>query len=175
MGCLGCRGACSACFWPIATYQAILLHVMHSIIMKADGVIKVDLKASISATDLELLKSLIGSCRKLGMFFYPNMLARHEEADLPSFVWVSIEEVKRFGMALYKLCAKVSSSNIDDGPLLHARELQFPLPSNDPLWNSVERHDWEANAKDGVTVSMNDNFQAKWISNFADVLDFLSS
>ncbi|KAL4906665.1 hypothetical protein BDW74DRAFT_150927 [Aspergillus multicolor] len=143
--------------------------------MKAGGVIELDLKASISATDLELLRSLVGSCRRLGMLFYPNMLARHGEADLPSFVWVSIEEVKRFGMALYKLCTKVSGLETDGSPLLHARELQFSLPSNDLLWHSVGRRDWEVNAKDVVAVSMKDDLQAKWISNFAEVIDSLGS
>lgn len=107
------------------------------------------------------------------MFFYPNMLTRYKEADLPSFVWVSIEEVKRFNIALYKLCAKLSSYSTTDSPLLHASELQFPLPSNDALWNSIGRDEWEANAKEENTISMKDDFQAKWISNFADVLDFL--
>ncbi|KAL5044595.1 hypothetical protein BDW71DRAFT_198905 [Aspergillus fruticulosus] len=168
------EGACSSCFWPIATYQAILLYVILSIIVKADGDVNLDLRASISATDLALLKSLIGSCRKLGRFFYPNMLARYKEADLPSFARVGIEELRRFNMALYKLCAKVSSFSTDNSPLLHASELQFPLPSNDPLWNSVKRNEWEANAKE-ETVSLKDNFQAKWISNSADVSNFLVS
>jgi hypothetical protein len=142
--------------------------------VKADGVVNLDLKASISTADLALLKSIVGSCRKLGMFFYPNMLARYSEDDLPSFVWVSIEEVKRFGIALYKFCAKISSSSTEDSPLLHASELQFPLPSNDPLWNSFGRDEWEVNAKGENTISMQDDFQAQWISNFANVLDFLS-
>jgi hypothetical protein len=157
----------------MATYQAILLHVISSVAMEADGVVNLDLKASISAADLALLKSLVGSCRRLGMFFYPNMLARYKEADLPSFVWVGIEEVKRFSIALYKLCAKLSSPSLEDRPLLHASELQFPLPSNEPLWNSVERDEWEANAKEEDTVSLEDDLQAKWISKSADVLEFL--
>lgn len=168
------EGACSACLWPIATYQAILLHVFFSVIVKANGVVNLDLKVSISAADLALLTSLIGSCRKLGMFYYPNMLARYSEADLPSFVWVGIEEVKRFGIALYKLCAKISSSRTENSALLHASELQFPLPSNDHLWNALERDEWEANARGEITISMQDHIQAKWISNFADIIDFLS-
>lgn len=139
--------------------------------MKTGGVVNIDLKASISAADLELLKSLIGSCRRLGMLFYPNMLARYKEADLPSFVWVGIEEAKRFSLALYKLCAKLSSPSPDDRPLLHASELQFPLPSNEPLWNSVEKDEWEANAKGENTISLKYDFQEKWVSNFADVLE----
>jgi hypothetical protein len=141
--------------------------------MKSEGVVNLDLKASISAADLALLKSLVGSCRRLGMFFYPSMLARYKEADLPSFVWVGIEEVKRFNIALYKFCAKLSSSNREDRPLLPASELQFPLPSNNPLWNSVERDEWEANWKEEHMVPLNDDFQGKWISKFADVLEFL--
>lgn len=139
--------------------------------MKTGGVVNIDLKASISAADLELLKSLIGSCRRLGMLFYPNMLARYKEADLPSFVWVGIEEAKRFSLALYKLCAKLSSPSPDDRPLLHASELQFPLPSNEPLWNSVEKDEWEANAKGENMISLKYDFQEKWVSNFADVLE----
>ena len=107
------------------------------------------------------------------MFFYPNMLARYKEADLPSFVWVGVEEVKRFNIALYKLCARLSSSSPEDRPLLAASELEFPLPSNDPLWNSVERDEWEAYAKEESTVSLNDDVQARWISKFADVLESL--
>ena len=68
--------------------------------MKSGGVVNLDLKASISAADLTLLKSLVGSYRRLGMFFYPNMLARYKEADLPSFVWVDVEEFKRFNISL---------------------------------------------------------------------------
>ncbi|KAH1330455.1 hypothetical protein KXW83_008332 [Aspergillus fumigatus] len=160
--------ACSACVWPIATYQAILLHLIFSVIMKDNGVVNLDLKPSISAAGLALLKSLVGSCRRLGMFFYPNMLARFKEADLPALVWVSIEEVKRFNMALYKLCTTLSSSTTEDRPLLHASELQFPLPSNDPLWNAVGRAGWEANAKGENMVSLKDDLQAKWISRYAD-------
>lgn len=165
--------ACSSCFWPIATYQAILLHVIFSVIMKADGVVNLDLKASISAADLTLLNSLVESCRRLGIFFYPYMLAKYNEADLPSFVWVGIEEAKRFSVALYKLCAKLSSSAKEERPLMNASELQFPLPSNDQLWNSVGRDEWDANAKKEDTVSLKDDLQAKWISNSADILEYL--
>ncbi|CEJ62810.1 Putative C2H2 type zinc finger domain protein [Penicillium brasilianum] len=166
------EGACSTCFWPIATYQAILLHVIFSVLVKSERAVNLDLKASISAADLTLLESLVGSCRRLGMFFYPNILAKYKESDLPGFVWVGVEEIKRFNIALYKLCAKLSSESPNDKPLLPAGELQFPLPSNDSLWNSVERHEWEAYAKLENTVSLSDDFQAKWISNLADVLGF---
>lgn len=139
--------------------------------MKAGGVVNLDLKAPITTADLHLLKSLVGSCRRLGMFSYPNMLARYKEADLPSFVWVCIEEVKRFDVALYKLCAKVNSLSPEDRSLLPANELQFPLPSNDALWYSTERDEWEAYARDENAVSLKDDAQAKWISNHSVFLD----
>ncbi|OJJ39979.1 hypothetical protein ASPWEDRAFT_33325 [Aspergillus wentii DTO 134E9] len=167
------EGPGSTCFWPIATYQAILLHVIFSILTKSESIVNLDLKVSISAAHLLLLKSLVGSCRRLGMFFYPNMLARYKEADLPSFVWVGVEEIKRFNITLYKLCVKLSNASLEGRPLLPASELQFPLPSNDPLWNSVGRDEWEANIKEENSVSLSDNIQAKWISKFADVLEFL--
>lgn len=141
--------------------------------MKADSVVNLDLKASISTADLELLKSLVGSCRRLGMFFYPNMLSKFKETDVPSFVWVGIEEVKRFSVALYRLCAKLSNSSTEDGPLLHASELQFPMPSNDALWNSVKRDEWEANAKEENMISFRDDLQARWISSHTDTIEFL--
>ncbi|KAE8385723.1 hypothetical protein BDV23DRAFT_190598 [Aspergillus alliaceus] len=168
------EGACSNCFWPIATYQAILLHIIFSVLTRSGGVVNLDLKASISAEDLTLLKSLVESCRRLGMFSYPNMLARYKEADLPSFVWLGVEEFKRYSISLYKLCGKLSSTGPGDKPLLPASELQFPLPSNDPLWNSIERDEWEANAKEENAVSLNNELREKWISKFANMLEFLA-
>ncbi|PYH88661.1 hypothetical protein BO71DRAFT_423529 [Aspergillus ellipticus CBS 707.79] len=162
------EGACSACSWPIATYQAILLHIIFSFVLKGQGALNFDLSVSLPAADFELLEALVRSCRRLGMFYYPNILARYKDSDLTSFVWVGIEEIKRFNMALYKFCAKTSRSSAardgnqnDNGavrPLLTARELLFPLPTNNPF--VIE------------TVHLDDDCQADWISNFAGVLEF---
>ncbi|KAJ5096563.1 C2H2 type zinc finger domain protein [Penicillium angulare] len=167
------EGACNLCFWPIATYQALLLHVILAVVMKADSAVNLDLKASISTADRELLKSLVESCRRLGMFFYPNILSKFEETDLPSFVWVGIEEVKRFSMALYRLCAKLSNSSTEDGPLLHASELQFPVPGNDALWNSVNRDEWEANVKEESIISLRDDLKTRWVSSHPYIIKLL--
>ncbi|OJJ65849.1 hypothetical protein ASPBRDRAFT_60199 [Aspergillus brasiliensis CBS 101740] len=169
------EGACSNCFWPIATYQAILLHIIFSALTRSGGIVNLDLKASISAEDFTLLKSLVGSCRRLGMFSYPNMLAKYKETDLPPFVWVGVEEFKRFNISLYKLCGQLSSAGPGDKPLLSASELQFPLPSNDPMWNSTGKEDWHAYAKEENMVSLNNEFREKWISKCADILGFLAS
>ncbi|CAG8909757.1 unnamed protein product [Penicillium egyptiacum] len=170
-------GARSTCVWPIATYQAILLHIMFSFVTSGRA-IDFDLKISLPPDDLGLLEALVRSCRKLGMFYYPNILAKYVEGDLDSFVWVSIEEIKRFNIALYKVCGKARSSSIRDGnhedtnawSSLTADELQFPLPSNCPLWNAVTRDEWNASAKDEKLVSLDDDRQKNWISNFAEIL-----
>lgn len=141
--------------------------------MKSDGAVNLDLKSSISTAYLKLLESLIGSCRRLGMFYYPNMLAKYNEADLASFVWVCIEEVKRFNIALYKFCGKLSSSSLGDRHLLPASQLHFPLPNNTPLWNAIGKNEWEANAQKENMVFLDDDCQPMWISNIAGVLESL--
>lgn len=174
------EGACSACFWPLPTHQAILLHLIFAFVLNNREGLDFDLKVSLSAADLGLLESLVRSCRKLGMFYYPNILARYGETDPASFVWVGIEEVKRFNLALYKVCGRVSGSSMrdrsgtdNDAALLTASELQFPLPGNPPLWNAVSKNEWTANMKEEGLVSFNDDCQASWISNFAVVLGSL--
>ncbi|KAL4974632.1 hypothetical protein BDW66DRAFT_139291 [Aspergillus desertorum] len=77
------------------------------------------------------------------------MLARYGKDDPPSFVWIRIEEIKRFNMALFKLCRSFTASTCDGkhwvkpalgAPLdgcdshrarhrVHARDVQFQLPT----------------------------------------------
>ncbi|CAG7942465.1 unnamed protein product [Penicillium nalgiovense] len=168
----------STCVWPIPTYQAILLHIMFSFVLSNRDAIDFDLKLSLPSADLGLLGALVRSCRRLGMFYYPNILAKYDEGDLDSFVWVGIEEIKRFNIALYKVCGKARCSSIRDGnhgdahawTSLTAGELQFPLPSNCALWNAVTRDEWDAVAKDEKRVSLDDDRQKDWLSNFAEIL-----
>ncbi|KAJ5931062.1 hypothetical protein N7466_006555 [Penicillium verhagenii] len=175
--------ATSACTWPLPTYQAILLHIIFSFIGRAPGSLNLDLGISLPAEDLGLLQALVRSCRRLGMFNYLNILARFRDSNVPSFIWVSIEEIKRFNLALYKVCGKVSSFSITDGrvadnagqrDLLAASELQFPMPSNCALWNSAGKDEWMIHIKDTKPVSLDDDCQADWISNFAMTLELLN-
>ena len=119
------------------------------------------------------------------MFYYPNMLSRYQETSLASFIWVGIEEIKRFNLALYKVCGKLSSNSmagagINDNydaqmDLLSASELQFPLPSSSALWNAVGKDEWIVHMKDitPVPVSLDDHCRAGWISNSAILIEFL--
>lgn len=162
-------------------YQAILLHIIFSFLVNSQTAVDLDLKVSLPPADLGLLEDLVRSCRTLGMFYYPNIIAKYEEADLASFVWVCVEEIKQFNIALYKVCGKASSSSIRDGihrdnnavwSLLTAGELQFPLPSNIPLWNSVSADEWMVVGRDEKLVSLVDDCREKWISNSAEILEF---
>jgi hypothetical protein len=173
--------AYSSRFWPIPTYQAILLHIIFAILYKGGGALGLDLKPCLSPADSDLLDRLVESCKRLGMLYYPNMLARYCVPDQPTYVWVSIEEVKRFNIALYKVCRVCSeqgNGTTDCNKIrvsskgLRAQDLQFPLPRNTPLWNAVDKASWEsAGPKEVFCHRPNDTLEREWISNSAYVLE----
>ncbi|EIT73096.1 hypothetical protein AO1008_08617 [Aspergillus oryzae 100-8] len=171
------KDASSTCSWPIPTYQAILLHIIFAVLYKGSGALGLDLKPSLTPAVADLLHRLVTSCRKLGMLYYPNMLSRYGQNDLASLVWIGIEEIKRFNIALFKVCRAFSSSgeqgsSIDTSWRLYARDLQFPLPRNTPLWAATSREEWDSAAPDDVYgISLNDTLEAEWISKSADVLE----
>ncbi|GAD98057.1 hypothetical protein PVAR5_6745 [Paecilomyces variotii No. 5] len=139
--------------WPIATFQAILLHMILCFILGNQNGLNLDLKFSLSSTDFGLLETLVRSCRNLGMFHYSNILATCEGPGPRSFVWVCIEEIKRFNLALYKL--------------------QFPLPNNTPLWNATGKGEWLAVIKEERFICIDEICQEKWISKSSELLEFL--
>ncbi|KAE8336590.1 hypothetical protein BDV24DRAFT_168161 [Aspergillus arachidicola] len=174
---------CNLDSWPIPTYQAILLHIIFAILFKDSGPLCLDLRPSLSPADAELLGRLVVSCKKLGILYYPNMLAQYCESDLPAYVWVSIEEVKRFNIALYKVCTRCGGKKHSTDPLtttatlsteLRVQELQFPLPRNTPLWNATTKSEWVSAATEhGYRVTLDDTLELEWISQSAHVLEAL--
>ncbi|KAF5857972.1 hypothetical protein ETB97_005003 [Aspergillus alliaceus] len=128
---------------------------------------------------------LVASCKKLGMLYYPNMLSRYGQDDLAAYVWVSIEEVKRFNLALYKVCRAFSKqeNSVDNLDIagagsrgLRARDLRFPLPRNTPLWNAVSKAEWVSAATEDVyRHSLHDTLEAEWISKSAKVLELIET
>ncbi|RAK75861.1 uncharacterized protein BO72DRAFT_497590 [Aspergillus fijiensis CBS 313.89] len=151
--------------WPMATYQSILLQLIFAV-LTAKPEVQVDLNCRFRLPEptYELLTALVAICRRLGLFSYPNMLARHHSTAPVALVWVSVEEIKRFGLALYKLCRLCSSStsssraNTDSGAdeLLTLADLDFSMPDSDDWWNvasttdaSTLRHTgWHSTARD---------------------------
>lgn len=58
-------------------------------------------------------------------------------------VWLSVEEIKRFGLALYKVCRMTtrlesSGAGVSDRrtELLTLADLNFDMPDSDEVWNS---------------------------------------
>ncbi|KAL4906222.1 hypothetical protein BDW74DRAFT_177241 [Aspergillus multicolor] len=201
--------ASSNCSWPLPTYQAILLHIIFGVLCagsRSDGtVLDTTLKPRLSPAQSDLLHRLVQSVRALEMLSYPNMLARFSESDLPAYVWVSIEELKRFNVALYKVCrlcgggvgedlqgqqtetaaetgtgsrSLTDSRNKTVSEGLHARELQFPPPRNNALWMALRKAEWEAAVTEDVhrhDRRLEDTLECEWISNSADLLELVGT
>ncbi|CAI7586010.1 unnamed protein product [Penicillium viridicatum] len=182
--------ACASCSWPIPTYQAILLHIISAGMIRGSGALRPDLKPSLTSPDADLLQRFVVSCKKLGMFYYPNILARFSQNEPAPYVWVGIEEIKRLNLTLFKVCKSFSGSCRQEGGLdglsdnrektvswgLSARELQFPLPRNTPLWNVLNAEEWfAADTEDVYRHSLDDTLEQDWISWSADVLDLTGS
>lgn len=172
--------------WPIPTYQAILLHIIFTLLHGDNISLGLDLKPSLPASKTALLASLVGSCRRLGVFHYPNILARYQPDDLVTYVWVSVEEVKRFGVALYKVCKTLSSDRRNTDINTHtvecsipggtswqltASELEFPMPKYDPVWDAVGEGEWRAAvSKDMECIDLSDTMESQWISRMSELL-----
>ncbi|KAL4977125.1 hypothetical protein BDW66DRAFT_159161 [Aspergillus desertorum] len=94
--------------WPMATYQGILLHIIFALLASSKDTVNVQLTRTLPALTTRLLVALVHTCLYRKMFSYPSMLAQFTSSDsahLPEvYVWLGIEEVKRFSLALYKVC-----------------------------------------------------------------------
>ncbi|KAL6233630.1 hypothetical protein BDW75DRAFT_251913 [Aspergillus navahoensis] len=179
--------ACGTCSWPIPTYQAILLHIIFARLYQGGGALNLNLKPSLTPDLADLLDRLVTSCKRLGMLYYPNMLNRFCQDDLASYVWIGIEEVKRFNIALFKVCRAFSNVSEQDGSIngldiagasrrLRAHDLQFPLPRNTPLWNAVSKEEWESAATEEVyRNNLNNTLEVEWISNSANILELIEN
>ncbi|KAH8427131.1 Zn(II)2Cys6 transcription factor [Aspergillus melleus] len=163
---------------PISTYQAILLHIIFALMQLGGANLGIDLKPSLTQTNADLLNSLVRSCKARGLLYYPQILSMFSPSDSPPYLWLGIEEIKRFNLALYKVYRATSSianrpSDTHRDSSLTARELQFPLPVNTPLWKAVTRTEWDAAAHVGVFDALLDDVkEGMWISRAADAYDF---
>lgn len=132
--------------WPTPTYQSILLQLIFALLVsKQESTLDLNFRFQLPDSRYELLTSLVQTCRRLGLFNYPNMLSRFHPSAPIALIWVSVEELKRFGLALYKLCRlcargdstnKSSSSSGLRNELLTLRDLDFCMPDSDQVWNA---------------------------------------
>ncbi|KAB8202123.1 C6 and C2H2 transcription factor [Aspergillus parasiticus] len=133
--------------WPMATYQSILLQLIFAVLVtKQETTFDLNLRFQLQDPKYELLTSLVETCRRLGLFHYPNMLAKYHSSAPIALVWVNVEEIKRFGLALYKICRlctrSASAGTIDRdssdkrSELLTLADLDFCMPDSDEMWNA---------------------------------------
>ncbi|KAL4928878.1 Zn(II)2Cys6 transcription factor [Aspergillus undulatus] len=135
--------------WPMATYQSILLQCIFALLVaKQETTLDLNLRFQLPFQKYELLASLVETCRRLRLFYYPNMLTKHSSSAPLALVWVSVEEVKRFGLALYKLCRLCTCAQGESGradtdirddsspSLLTLADLDFCMPDSDEVWNA---------------------------------------
>ncbi|CAI7570494.1 unnamed protein product [Penicillium glandicola] len=171
--------------WPMATYQGILLHLIFSLLLNNN---RPDLQLTQVLPDVpsQLLVSLVRSCLKRHMFFYPSILAQFKPGVDPDvFIWLGIEEVKRFDLSLYKVCrhARVCNTKLLEdvpnfgpqrgpqspgGRLLSLADLQFAVPDSDELWHA--NSDLAAKIARNPDAYTNDNIEENWISQTARIL-----
>ena len=128
--------------WPIATYQGILLYIIFSLLASIPIGLDLNLSLTLHVNDRQILSALIETCLRNNIFYYPNMLTRYHHVESITCMWVGVEEIKRFGLALYKvsrLCGMGSCSGESDetgGRFLRFSDLQFPMPDKKNLWNA---------------------------------------
>lgn len=140
------------------------------------GNLGIDLRPSFSRTNTNLLYSLVESCKRLGMLYYPNILARYSQSDPGPYVWLGIEETKRFNLALYRVYRSISrvgqrATDTDNHIRLTARDLQFPLPTYTRLWKTVSKAEWDSAAVRGVFDHLlDDTMDEMWISRVNEAL-----
>ncbi|KAL4925345.1 Zn(II)2Cys6 transcription factor [Aspergillus undulatus] len=162
--------------WPIPIYQGILLHIIFALMHAGNGNLGIDLRPSLSRTNTNLLNSLVGSCKRLGMLYYPNILARYSQSNPGSYIWLGIEETKRFNLALYGVYRAVSrvgqrTTDINNHTRLTVRDLQFPLPTHTLLWKAASKAEWDFAAVRGVFDHLLDNtMDEMWISKVNEAL-----
>ncbi|KAE8327298.1 hypothetical protein BDV39DRAFT_192963 [Aspergillus sergii] len=149
--------------WPIATYQGILLHLIFALLQGDQNRLDLRLTHTLPETSSQLLVALICSCLQRNMFHYPSMFAQFNSTSVPDvFIWVGIEEVKRFALALYKVYRRC---RIDGARRLSLANLQFAKPDSDELWHA------SSDLASRIPASYGDkNKEENWISQTARLL-----
>ncbi|OJJ97684.1 hypothetical protein ASPACDRAFT_62661 [Aspergillus aculeatus ATCC 16872] len=187
---------------PVATYQAILLYLIFSLVLTrtghgtSDGSSKpsqaLDLSLPLSPDDTHILSVLVTTCLSNSVFYYPLMLERyHQSIDSVACIWVGVEELKRLGLAMYKVCrlsghgARVVEGDAvamgRDAPeehrgVLRLSDLQFPPPDSRHLWEAQSNPELarllqiEARKPGGASARLDGREEGNWISACGRVL-----
>lgn len=156
--------------WPIATYQGILLYLILCLLESRQS--HHSHKCSLSQLDYEILVVLVQTCRRHRLFFYPTMLGRYHGINSMACIWVGVEEIKRLGIALYRVCKLCSDgNNVGGSELLTLSDLQFPMPDSNELWNAETNTILSRRlAKVDPSAKLDGWQEQNWISNLGVAL-----
>ncbi|KAL4977919.1 hypothetical protein BDW66DRAFT_131324 [Aspergillus desertorum] len=134
--------------WPVATYQGILIYLIFSLISSGTkhASFGLSLTFHMSARDRSILSSVVETCLKHRIFYYHRMLARYRGVEDITCIWVGVEEIKRLGLALYRVCCLCAGGSEGDicvrldgqrhNRLLCLSDLHFPPPDRNYLWEA---------------------------------------
>lgn len=154
---------------PIATYQAILLYLIFTLI-KTSSAFSLDFSLTLPLPDLELLSALVQVCIRNNIFYYPTMTERYDGINSMACMWIGVEEMCRLGLALYKvskLC-KNQDSKEDSSRLLQLSDLHFPVPDSQHLWDAQSNLEFSRSLQIDRGHGRKDAFARKnWISIYA--------
>ncbi|KAL4862844.1 hypothetical protein BDV12DRAFT_202663 [Aspergillus spectabilis] len=137
---------------PVATYQAIILHLIFAVQRAAE--------VPLSQTHYNILLALVQGHRVCGVY------------------WVGIEEIKRVGIALNRVCELYRIRFPDDvgrsGTLTWA-DLHFPVPDSEELWNATSNELLARRlAELKADSALDGRCEENWISNLCSRETLLS-
>ncbi|PYI03991.1 hypothetical protein BO78DRAFT_388941 [Aspergillus sclerotiicarbonarius CBS 121057] len=122
---------------PVATYQAILLYLIFSLVQDSS---RGNSPRPLPPSDRHILSVLVDTCLRNRVFYYPRMVERYQAIDSVACIWVGVEELKRLGLAMYKvsrLCGRnLAVEEENEGPVLRLTDLQFPMADGRHLWEA---------------------------------------
>ncbi|KAB8227232.1 C2H2 type zinc finger domain protein [Aspergillus alliaceus] len=169
--------------WPMVTYQGILLNLIFAMLKGTQNQVGLELTHTLPEIPSQLLAALVQSCLQQDMLFYPSIVAHLNSTPVPDvFIWVGIEEVKRFALALYKVCrrCRVQDLRASDGgmrghesclrsrSILSLADLRFSPPDSDELWEAESNLAPRVAANEDVFRER--NMERNWICQTARLL-----
>lgn len=152
--------------WPMGTYQGILLSLIFAATTRSRLA-----PQQLSELEYEVLVALIRSCKRRGMFHYPNMHAQYDRAGISQktamYIWVGVEEAKRFALAVYQLWRMCKDRGLAENAgedLLTVADLEFPMPAGEHLWMAESKEQFLERVMEAVDCgNFPCNHEAEWI------------
>lgn len=82
-------------------------------------------------------------------------------------LWVGVEEIKRFAIALFKLCRLCDDASACEDETLVLSDLQFPVPDGNYLWEAESNEVLAKRLAEGGDrgATRDSGLEENWISN----------